>query len=117
MIQDLICTREQALALKELGMKEESIIGSFKPKEDEEVLTIPLRGQAFRWFREKYKIFGTISIDQSMEPKFCYSISKYIDNESFFDWETIVYNSDLYYTYEEAELALLKKLIEIVKNK
>jgi len=35
----------------------------------------------------------------------------------FFDWETIVYNSDLYYTYEEAESACINKLIEIVKNK
>jgi len=117
MIQDLICTREQSLALKELGMKEESIVGSFRPKEDEEVLTIPLKAQVFMWAREKHKIFGTISIDQSIEPKFCYSISKYIDNESFFDWETIVYNSDLYYTYEEAESACINKLIEIVKNK
>jgi hypothetical protein len=44
-----------------------------------------------------------------MEPKFCYSISRYKD----FDWESIVFASDLYYTYEEAELDCLKKIIEI----
>ena len=50
-----------------------------------------------------------------MEPKFCYSLLRY--NEDF-EWYNILPNySDLYYTYEEAELACLNKLIEIVKNK
>jgi hypothetical protein len=71
--------------------------------------------QAFRWFREKHGLFSVIDVDQTMEPLFCYSLSKYKGN---FQWDNILPTySELYYTYEEAELACLKQLIEIVKNK
>ena len=81
------------------------------PKED---IKAPLYQQAFRWFREKYKISGEISSDFYLEGK---------DNE----WEYNIYQLgkeddgyvgtiNIFKTYEDAELECLKKLIEIVKN-
>ena len=65
----------------------------------------PLFQQAFRWFREK---------------GFLISFSSHDDNihEFYIKWKpskSIL--SDIYDTYEEAELACLEKLIEIVENK
>jgi hypothetical protein len=114
---------EQALELKELGFDDYNIawyaIVDEKPKmvflNYGSHLCAPLYQQAFRWFREKHYLFSVIDVDQTMEPLFCYSLSKY---KGDFQWNNILPTySELYYTYEEAELACLKKLIEIVKNK
>jgi hypothetical protein len=124
---------EQALELKELGFDEPclayynvnneltftSIVSqntnSFWLANPNNIISAPLYQQAFRWFREKHYLFSVIDVDQTMEPLFCYSLSKY---KGDFQWNNILPTySELYYTYEEAELACLKKLIEIVKNK
>jgi hypothetical protein len=116
---------EQALALKELGFDEECLgyynidpslkhipFNPFPPFEHEWCLPAPLYQQAFRWFREKHNI--DISIN-TVYSKYNETTSKkyggVIDNESVFT------NVGFYDTYEEAELACLKKLIEIIKNK
>jgi hypothetical protein len=72
----------------------------------------PLYQQAFRWFREKYGLFHSIIYqdDNSRPGVFDYEIlskrgKSQIDECPEFD------------THEEAELACLQKLIEIVKNK
>jgi hypothetical protein len=119
---------EQALALKELGFDEpcfgwySNMDGNvFRQGYCETYLGIencakaPLYQQAFRWFREKYKISGEISSDYYLEGK---------DNE----WEYNIYQLGkeddgyvgtipIFKTPEEAELECLKKLIEIVKEK
>jgi hypothetical protein len=114
---------DEALELKELGFDDYNIawyaIVDEKPKivflNYGSHLCAPLYQQAFRFFREKYNLFSVIDVDQTMEPLFCYSLSKY---KGDFQWDNILPTySELYYTYEEAELACLKKLIEIVKNK
>jgi hypothetical protein len=76
----------------------------------EDIYTLaPLYQQAFRWFREKY--------DSS------YWVQKDWEEGNFLGYEgTIEYIDGFRYcgtfnTYEEAELACLKKLIEVVKNK
>ena len=90
--------------LKELGYNGPIIIsyilfGEYKPKVD--IIQRITFSQAFRWFREKYKFDLTIQHNK-----------KYV---------AIVYSSvknfsiDEYETYEEAELACLNKLIEIVE--
>jgi hypothetical protein len=76
----------------------------------------PTFSQVFRWFRENYIIFGTINVDQTMEPKFCYSITRYEPMQFLEHWDTVVYNSDLFYTYEEAEVECIKELIKVVKE-
>jgi len=81
----------------------------------------PTYSQAFRWFREKYSWQHSIdatSDQHSFELGYNYWIWNNKTGEEYHtmpknrptgDWE--------YETYEEAELACLIKLIEIVKNK
>ena len=75
-------------------------------------MTAPLYQQAFRWFREKFDKLHTVNVDLSDNLKdrvYIYTIEDHLGS--------IVDRSEEYQTYEEAELACLKKLIEIVKNK
>jgi predicted GNAT superfamily acetyltransferase len=112
---------EHALELKELSFDEECGAFYFKDLENiyqkccewfvsnddayyygEEILCVaPLYQQAFRWFREKYNLIMHIQRHSNNKYLACMGIQVEI----------------LCDTYEEAELACLKKLIEIVKNK
>ena len=130
---------EQALALKELGFDEGCLgyhnidpylpkptFNLVKPFDHEWCLPAPLYQQAFRFFREKYNISYSIDwMSRSLEFYNGYYVhfrginGNKINQENF-----IVLNDELppkgygvYKTYEEAELACLIKLIEIVKNK
>ncbi len=107
---------EIALALKELGFDEPCLMYI----DDEEdlinddtaewigAIKAPLYQQASRWFRKKYQLHSTItSISQE---SWQWHITK--PGESLGK----LYDED-FYTYEEAELECIKKLIEIVKNK
>jgi hypothetical protein len=118
---------EQALALKELGFDEPcfglwnlnkgkheiDIIGvcrysiEFKYRE----VIAPLYQQAFRWFREKHRLHSNIGFDSWHTNEYMIEIVKEGDIGFHYDDPT------LYKTYEEAELACLNKLIEIVKQK
>jgi hypothetical protein len=71
----------------------------------------PLYQQAFRWFRDKHNMRFCIIDDHSNNEK-PYSFTS--EHEYFYDTGT---SNDWFSTYEEAELACLKKLIEIVKKK
>jgi hypothetical protein len=105
---------EQALALKELGF-DELCFGYWKSKNwliqektrtdgythaDQEC-SAPLYQQAFRWFREKHGYYYPIHRTTNNTNQVLYSIGPYAGD---------------YFTYEEAELACLKNLIEIVKQ-
>ena len=111
----------EALALKELGFDEpcfghywENLFyyetthhhPSTMPNSPESCLA-PLYQQAFRWFREKYKIFSCIMTEYSYGG----NISAYHINGLH---QSNISKGD-FYNYEEAELACLIKLIEIVK--
>jgi hypothetical protein len=113
-------TYEQALALKELGF-DESCLGHYDNPENsvwitdsppyyaikENVCLAPLYQQAFRWFREKYKIVAAITVRND---DFDFTI--------FIPWNIECYeNNTEYNTYEKAEQACLNNLIEIIKNK
>jgi hypothetical protein len=125
MAQQEFIPYEQALELKELGFNDYNIawyaIADEKPKivflNYGSHLCAPLYQQAFRWFRDRHGLYSAVNVDQTMEPKFAYCISKYWTDALSWGWDTIVFNSDLYYDYEEAQLTCLKKLIEIAKNK
>ena len=116
---------EQALALKELGF-DEPCFGYFNTNnrelfldnsnnrtsnDDDRWCSAPTFSQAFRWFREKYGLEG---VTQRAEYFMWYKwiIHQYTENVKKYvaDWFE-------YKTYEEAELACLIFLIEIVKNK
>jgi hypothetical protein len=117
---------EQALELKELGYDEPcfafynhngQLLRYMNPDKDwnslssqllknsnitiPDTYTAPTFSQAFRWFREKgiYFEIVTIEVNKEYETHF----------QGFF--------TKGYITYEEAELACLEKLIEIVKTK
>jgi hypothetical protein len=117
---------QEALALKELGFDEPcfawydgkytSSINQDYCKNSKEWLTTihcaaPLYQQAFRWFREKYNLF------QYIEPSFdCIKLGY-----QNYSWliklrERVFIKDGTFKTYEEAELACLKKLIEIAKE-
>jgi len=124
---------EQALELKELGFNEpcfgyfnidpylqKPVFNLSKTFEHEWCLPAPTLSQAFRFFREKYGISHEISktrggqympyvngdalLDVSTEHK----VGNNLIDDKGYQW--------MYDTYEEAELACLKKLIEIVKQ-
>ena len=143
MIEKEFIPYEQALALKELGF-DEPCFGYFNKtwsKENEllfpqyvgelenwnntqHLCSAPTFSQAFRWFREKYGLRN--------------SITDFIDDETGIEWDyeiaiigtdidergnykpLIDYSTDdetrKFKTYEEAELACLRKLIELIKR-
>jgi hypothetical protein len=108
---------ELAVKLKEIGFNEECIAyydlrndlefyGADNLKDTHCVqLNTPLFQQAFRWFREKQFLIDVTSLNSD-------------EYEFYIKW-SFAYSllSDIYKTYEEAELACLAKLIEIVETK
>lgn len=126
MAQQEFIPYQQALELKELGFDELSLDAYYKttdggvslvrfPDEERQInypferIPAPLYQQAFRWFREKYELIFHIECDYN---SFLGYKDGYIPIYSLYP-----YSHDCYKTYEEAELACLNKLIEIVKNK
>jgi hypothetical protein len=119
---------EQALELKELGFdepciafyepgnKQVQVVGVEQRYNNPELLRMedfcaPLYQIAFRWFREKSFICH-VTNDLSDS---CYDeIYVYVMTKGYGD---LIDRSEEYRTYEEAELACIKKLIEIVKTK
>ena len=137
---------EQALELKELGFDEpcfafygidgDYIIGidevrfntisnydfNSRTSEESNSCSAPLYQQAFRWFREKYDIHYSIDRECSQHDfKWGYNWSLYNWTGMFDEYLTSAPDAPVgewvYDTYEEAELACLKKLIELVKQK
>ena len=113
---------KESLELKELGFDEKCGACYYKKFNNEIgyhkvyrnfnfvslTVSAPTFSQAFRFFREKYMLSGEIYI---------------FKNIWNFDIEDIknsmqLYTSDItsYYTYEDAELACIRKLIEIAKE-
>jgi hypothetical protein len=126
---------EQALALRELGFESPYPIGGYqggkvfyyekgelyydgRPMYSSDAhsgqLLAPLYQQAFRWFREKKLSDSCICRYQGRDDGGIYYY--YCINNDFGVEETR-YFKEGFYTYEEAELECLKKLIEIVKTK
>ena len=115
---------QEALELKQLGFDEPCFayynidpqlktpaFNMVKPFEHEWCLSAPLYQQAFRWFREKYDLPSHIATYWQHDWN-NYSYQWYTV-ENHIEWNGIEH----FKTYEEAELACLKKLIEIVKSK
>jgi hypothetical protein len=121
-----IAPYQESLELKELGFNEHCF-GEWQNlktgknlvvDEEDRIYNISVLGadikaptfsQAFRWFREKYKLSGTPQY--FIGGFYCFTINDMKDTEK----SNILFSE--YKTYEEAELACLKKLIEIVKDK
>lgn len=117
---------EVALKLKELGFDEPSPTfytakGLLYRSVDFNGYTIdkiysneclaPTFSQAFRWFREKYGLYHSIGLDNSLENDVNCDYQIINHSQSISEHETNFNN------YEEAELACLEKLLEIVNPK
>jgi len=112
---------EEALALKKLGFdyccfcsytpegKLADSYGTYYKIYPSEVTIAPLYQQAFRWFREKYKLFGEVCLTTKQEDCEVFEFFVLNVNEPIFE-------SDDYTVYEKAKLACLRKLIEIVNQ-
>jgi hypothetical protein len=119
---------EQALALKELGFDEPCFGGYYSNQDnvnlwffkeaknsdrDERVregfATAPTYSQAFRWFREKHNLDSFVKhlYKSTIKVGYYFGIDQYKGVEFQMDFDA------WYDTYEEAELACLKKLIEL----
>jgi hypothetical protein len=81
------------------------------------IVVAPLQSDLHNWLMENFGIYVTIEVDQTMEPKFCYSIYQYkFDKKGYNEWRNLLHPrvySDLYYTYAEA---LEKGLEEALNN-
>ena len=109
---------EMALALKELGFYEPcldcyNIYGKRwemrlnKQSTIEGACLAPTFSQAFRFFREKYKLQGAI-----------YRLNfKWASQVFNIETSTYCFKHELFEKYEEAEINSLQKMIEIIKNK
>ena len=78
----------------------------------------PLYSQAFDWFREKYKLMISINVSSAgyylsffKDEKFEYYFQVQIGKEPYLRMK------EYYITYQEAQLACLDKLIDLVKEK
>ena len=121
---------DESLALKELGFDEPCIRGWDKNGKiwyhpDSDIVLDNLTfSQAFRWFRKKYGLQSYINPELSFSynnPKYTVIFIKTTKNFTTYKDDTIWVRENIerkrFNSYEEAELELLKKLIEIVKNK
>ncbi len=111
---------EQALALKGLGFDEECFsfytatgklyesegYYSYPKNVHQFEVVAPLYQQAFRWFRERYVFYINM-----VAPDVYYFVIHYINP---IKQPTDLFIGEHYKTYEEAELACLKKLIELL---
>ena len=80
-----------------------------------ELVIAPLYQQAFRWFREKHNINGHFwDSSISSSGAWCFTVTKLEIN---MHRSSFICEKCRYKTPEEAELACLKKLIEIAKLK
>ena len=118
---------EEALALKELGFDEPcntcydklemvasygaSVFDYKNYNTSGYMVSRPTFSQAFRWFREKHNLNPLIAFcEYAIESENAWKYT--LDNPT-----KILMWDGKFNTYEEAELACLKKLIEISKNK
>ena len=111
-------TYELALRMKQLGFDEpcfgfydgwdnNKAIGGNYPCDG--INSAPTFSQVFRWFREKYGLYHNIN-------KHGYWFFEIKKDEGFGDLTDVSIVFD-FESYEEAELACLEKLIEIVEQK
>jgi hypothetical protein len=119
----------EALALKQLGFDQpcfaywnadhslsKPFLTFVKPFDDEWFIPNPLYSQAFRWFRENYSLQGIIWSGKISTVFYGYNILN-ISKQKYIINNTELGGGDCdYETYEEAELACLRRLIEIVQG-
>ena len=131
MIEKEFIPYDRALALKELGFDEPCLTYynydkriersddwahgcTLEDKRDRNECLAPLYQQAFRWFREKHNILANVYANAS---GFLYQWEDTIGgtHRGYSDFEGSN-DSGVWDRYEEAELACIDKLIQLVKE-
>jgi hypothetical protein len=127
---------KEALALRELGFDEpcvfyvnkndEIFIYNFQTHPDEfiewcggNVIKAPTFSQAFRWFRENHKLHSFVMSDNCVKDTYAYNIGFLAEEEEELYMMEGVCKGEVklgFKTPEKAEIACLKRLIEIVKQ-
>jgi hypothetical protein len=122
---------ELALKLKQLGF-DEPCFGEWQNLEtgknlviddEDRIYNIPILGadikaptfsQAFKWFRKNHGLYSSIIFKKSYPDNHVTGLEWYI---IICGGDGVLFDTNETYTYEEAELACLEKLIEIVELK
>jgi hypothetical protein len=117
---------ELALELKQLGFTEPCFtwywddmelynngFGYGNYNKNPNLISAPTYSQAFRWFRERYKLHGCIDLKSCTLAHWFVRVDDIIENDYLYHSED---ENLKFETYEEAELECLKELIRIVKN-
>ena len=145
-MESFFCPYELALELKELGFDEISLfyydaayegnplshcphllLNSQLEGFENEPISAPLWQQAFRFFREKYKLHSRVFFDrlkeleETDEERYDFDIvEQWTIGKDYFDYsygfKHLHSSRGIYMSYEEAELACLVKLIDIAKE-
>jgi hypothetical protein len=116
---------EEALALKELGFDQDCFViyfnGTSQLKAQQRFLyetdvRAPLYQQAFRWLREEYGLDSYVKhlYKSTVKVGYFFCIDK-TDGIEFHSMQGTL-DSGYFDTYEEAELACLRKLIELANE-
>jgi hypothetical protein len=127
MLEKDLVPNEQSLELKELGFDEPCLVfynGTFLESTQYifddcsmmdigQCLLAPTYSQAFRWFREKHGLYANLSSWTHEE-----EIGIYHEFEIYGSphSSSVTSASDTFETYEEMELACIKKLIKITNE-
>jgi hypothetical protein len=79
----------------------------------------PTFSQVFRWFREKYNLFGKLEVLNFGADEYCFEIYDLFEEKTIYDnfIGAGASYTGTFDTYEEAELACLEKLCEIIEQK
>ena len=115
-----LAVKLKALGFDEPCLKSYGTDGLLNENDHEMYLSAPTFSQAFRWFRENHRMFHEVFIDT--EPtvdnpdklEFTYLILHMVGIEHMYTDKTKGKRFD---TYEEAELACLDRLIDVITNK
>lgn len=72
------------------------------------------------WFENKHQLYVEILIDRTTEPKYTYTINKFIGNpkdltEKEWGWEHVVNSEYLYRNRTEFKNDIIKTLIKVVE--
>ena len=122
-------TYNQALALKELGCDEPCLAAYIdktlkgcgailldvdgyyinSKNETDYVVAAPLKSQVFKWFRDKYNIYGMVTYYGKKQ-----WFIEILDHKGN---DLIKIEHNTFWSCEEAESACIDKLIEIIKEK
>ncbi len=108
---------ELALELKQLGFDIPSVSGYSYSDSDNLLTQAILYQQAFRWFRDKYGLCSWIERMYTVDSICYYRYTCEYKKDPLSKTHEVILSLKEYDNYEEAELACLQKLIEIVKTK